>query len=279
MSDKVVVITGASAGIGAALARELGARGHRLALCARRLSELERVAHDAEQEGSPEAIAMVADVTHRNDVENVRDETLETFERIDVWINNAGRGISRSVLDLTDDDVDEMMALNLKSALYGMQAIVPYFIERDAGHLINVSSFLGRVPLTATRSAYNAAKAALNALTANLRMELRSTHPNVHVSLVMPGVVTTEFAKNAIDGQPLHPAALTNAQTPEEVAGQIADLIDSPRAELLTNKTQHGVAERYYADVDAFETQMARNWFAVSPAGQPSNDTSADPPA
>jgi len=258
MSEKVVVITGASAGIGAALARELGRRGHRLVLCARRLPALERVTREAEDQGSPECVALVADVTHRNDVENVRDEAVDTFGRVDVWVNNAGRGISRSVLDLTDDDIDTIMAINVKSALYGMQTIVPYFIEQGSGHLINISSFLGRVPLAPMRSAYNGAKAALNALTANLRMELRKQHPDVHVSLVMPGVVTTEFARNALysGGLPLPPAALVHAQTAEQVAAQIADLIDDPKAELLTNPSQHGVAEQYYADVGAFESRL-----------------------
>jgi NAD(P)-dependent dehydrogenase (short-subunit alcohol dehydrogenase family) len=78
------------------------------------------------------------------------------------------------VLDLTDEDFDQMMVVNAKSALYGMQAIVPHFKERGAGHLINISSALGRVPFASYRSAYSAAKAALGSLTANLRMDLRA---------------------------------------------------------------------------------------------------------
>src|ERR687893_439014 len=73
----------------------------------------------------------------RAEVERLRDEALRAFGRVDVWINNAGRGISRPVLELTDQDVDEMMSVNVKSALYGMQAIVPHFQERGEGHLIN----------------------------------------------------------------------------------------------------------------------------------------------
>ena len=75
-------------------------------------------------------------VTQRADVERIRDEALRTFGHVDVWINNAGRGIGRQVLDLTDADFDEMMAVNAKSARYGMQAIVPHFKERGEGHLI-----------------------------------------------------------------------------------------------------------------------------------------------
>src|SRR4051794_4484886 len=111
---KTIVITGASAGIGAAIARRLGRDGHKLALAARRADLLQQIAH----ESAPDAIAVAADVTRREDVERLRDEALRAFGAVDVWINNAGRGISRSVLHLTDDDLDEMMRVNVKSALY-----------------------------------------------------------------------------------------------------------------------------------------------------------------
>lgn len=148
---------------------------------------------------------------------------------------------------------------SVKSALYGMQAVVPHFQQRGSGHLINVSSFLGRVPLVPIRSAYNAAKAALNALTANLRVDLKAEHPGIHVSLVMPGVVTTEFARNALgssSGSAYRPPAnVANAQTPEEVAAVIARLIEHPQAEVFTNPAQIPIARRYYEDVAAFEEQ------------------------
>src|SRR5256885_3689783 len=81
-----------------------------------------------------------------------------------------------------------MIDVNVKSALYGMQAIAPYFQQRGRGHIVNISSFLGRVPVAPPRSAYSAAKAALNSLTANVRVDLQQTHPGIHVSLVMPGL-------------------------------------------------------------------------------------------
>src|SRR5450759_1568968 len=187
---KTIVITGASGGIGAALARHLSPGGHHLVLAARRRDELNAVAKETN------GLAVVADVTQRADVNRLRDEALGAFGSVDVLINNAGRGISRSTLELTDEDFDDMMSVNVKAALYGAQAIVPHFIERGRGHLINISSFLGRVPMATHRSAYNAAKAALNALTANLRVDLRRQNPAIHVSLVMPGLVTTDFARN-----------------------------------------------------------------------------------
>jgi len=177
---------------------------------------------------------------------------------VDVWINNAGRGITRKVLDLTDEDFDEMMAVNVKSALYGMQAIVPHFQERGQGHLINVSSMLGRIPSATFRSVYSASKSALNSLTANLRMDLRAEYPNIHVSLVMPGMVSTDFSAHALHA-PEGAAALPTAQTAEEVAAVIIDLIDHPRSEVYTNPDiQAEQVKRYYSDVSAFEENLGR---------------------
>jgi NADP-dependent 3-hydroxy acid dehydrogenase YdfG len=265
MDSKVVVVTGASGGIGAALARRLGRDGHALVLAARREAELRAVANDT----GAEALAVPTDVTRRGEVERLRDEALGRFGRVDVWVNNAGRGINRPVLELTDDDVDEMMLVNVKSALYGMQAIAPHFMERGAGHLINVSSFLGRVPLATQRSAYNAAKAALNALTANLRMDLRATHLGVRVSLVMPGLVRTEFAENALGGAGAPapaPAGPMQPQTAEEVADAIAGVIANPVAELFTNPVSPGMARRYHEDVGAFEEAIAARSAVPSPS-------------
>jgi short-subunit dehydrogenase len=249
-STKVVVVTGASSGIGAALARALAGAGHTLVLAARREAELARLA----EELAAESLVVPTDVTARAQVERLRDRALERFGRVDVWVNNAGRGITRPVMELTDDDVDEMIAVNVKSALYGMQAIVPHFVERGTGHLVNVSSFLGRVPLATPRSAYSAAKAALNTLTANLRVDLRG-HPGVHVSLVMPGMVSTGFAASALGGTvaPSPGAAPMGVQTAEEVAAAIARVIEYPIAEIYTNPASEAIARRYYEDVGAFE--------------------------
>jgi NAD(P)-dependent dehydrogenase (short-subunit alcohol dehydrogenase family) len=134
-----------------------------------------------------------------------------------------------------------------------------------------VSSFLGRVPLATVRSAYSAAKAALNSLTANLRTDLRATHPDIHVSLVMPGMVTTEFARNALGTQSATGTAPTSGvpagpppnspmriQTAEEVAAIIARLIEQPVPEIYTNPASPELVRRYYSDVAAFEVESAR---------------------
>jgi short-subunit dehydrogenase len=248
---KHIVITGASGGIGAALAVQLAAAGHRLALAARRGQELQDVARRA---GG--ALAVQTDVTRRADVERLRDTAVAELGQVDVWVNNAGRGITKPVLELTDDEFDDMMAVNVKSALYGMQAIVPHFVARGSGHIVNVSSFLSRVPFATFRSGYNAAKAALNALTANARVDLARTNPGIHVTLVMPGLVSTDFQRNARGGTPPLPPS-TPSQTADEVAAAIVAAIDHPIAELYTNPQQAAVALEYFKDVGAFEQAAA----------------------
>lgn len=254
MESKVVVITGASGGIGAALARELGKAGHTIALAARREEELRRVS----KEITGPTIAVVCDVRHRGDLEHLRDAVLNEFGGIDVWINNAGRGISRRVLELNDDEFDEIIDINLKSALYGMQTIIPYFQTRRKGHLINISSFLGRVPFITFRSIYSAAKAALNVLTTNLRVDLATEYPDIHISLVMPGVVKTDFSKNALGGIPqsIPGRGIMQPQTAEEAAAAIATLLDNPRPELYTNPALEEIARQYSLDKISFEEKL-----------------------
>lgn len=252
MREKVVVVTGASSGIGAALAVEVGKQGGRPVLAARRERELSEVAAGCGRD----ALAVVADVTRRDHVARIVSATLERFGQLDVWVNNAGRGITRPVAELSDDDFDEMMRINVKSALYGMQAVLPHFRERRRGHIINVSSLLGRVPFVAVRSAYSAAKHALNALTANLRMDLGAQYPDIFVSTVIAGPVATDFGLSALGGG-VDSRTLPFAQSPEEVAAVIAALIEKPRADVYTRPQYQATVAGYYQaeDMAAVEAQ------------------------
>lgn len=248
MNDKVVIITGASSGIGAALASEVARRGGKVVLAARREHELVEVAAAI----GAAAIAVPADVTKRADHERLRDAALAKFGRVDVLVANAGRGISRLPSQLTDADLDDMIATNLKSVLYGVQALLPHFRERKAGHVIAVSSMLGRIPFTPIRSAYSAAKSALNSLMGSLRLELRDA--GIHVTTVLPGVVATDFGTNALHGG-LDSRSLPGAQPVAEVAAVIADAIATPRAEVYTRPQMKDMMLGYYADVDAAESK------------------------
>jgi len=250
MKDKVIVITGASSGIGASLAELVGGKGARTVLLARREKELRDVASRSGKDTLP----LVTDVTRREDVKKAVDAAIARFGGIDVWVNNAGQGITRPVSELTDEDFDDMMLINVKSALYCMQAVLPHFKERGRGHIINISSMLGRVPFAVVRSAYSAAKHALNSLTANLRMELRASHPGIAVSTVLPGVVATDFGNKARYGGP-DSRKFPGAQSVEEVAAVIADVIENPRADVYTVPAGRQLVASYYAAEDMGERE------------------------
>lgn len=245
MKDRVIVITGASAGIGAAVAEVVARKGARPVLVARRSEELNAVAAKC----GANALAVVADVTKRDDMKRVLDAAIARFGHVDAWVNNAGRGISRQVSELTDDDVDAMILVNVKSVLYGMQTALTHFKERRRGHIVNVSSMLGRVPFASIRSAYAASKAAMNSLTANLRMELRAAWPDIHVSNVHPGVVATDFGLNALHGG-FDSRKFPGAQSAEEVAEVIAGVIEKPLADVYTRPGVRPMVAGYYGAED-----------------------------
>jgi NADP-dependent 3-hydroxy acid dehydrogenase YdfG len=244
MRDKVVVITGASAGIGAATAELLARQGASVVLVARRKDARQDVASRC----GKKSLVIAADVTKRDEVRRVVNESVARFGHIDVWINNVGQGITRAPSALTDEDIDDVMRLNVKTALYGMQEVLPHFKSRNAGQIINVSSLLGRMPFAVIRSAYSGAKHFLNALTAMMRSEVQQTHPGIQITLVSPGVVRTDFGKNAFHGGP-DSRQLPDSQSAEEVAEVIAGVIESRAADVYTRPGARERIAGYYASV------------------------------
>lgn len=242
MQNTVIVITGASSGIGAAAAERLARDGSSLALIARREDALAAVCERC----GPRALAIVGDMTSRADVQRAVSTALTHFGRIDVWINNVGQGITRQPSELTDEDIDEMVRVNVKSALYGMQEVLPHFKQRGRGQVINVSSMLGRIPFATFRSAYNGSKHFLNALTANFRDEVKSTHPDIQFSLVSPGVVFTEFGLRARHGG-VDSRTLPQGQTPEAVAEVIAGVVQSRKPDVYTRQGARQMVLDYFS--------------------------------
>ena len=173
---------------------------------------------------------IVADMTRRDDVRRTVDETIASCGRVDVWVNHVGEGITRPPSQLTDDDVD--------------------FKARGAGHVINITSMLGRIPLAIIRSAYNGAKHFLNALTVNFRTEVQATHPGIQFTLVSPGVVRTEFGKNARHGGP-DSRELPDSPSAEEVAAVIAGAIESRTPDVYTRARAHGRVVEYFTSLGA----------------------------
>ena len=238
-------------------AEHLAKQGARVVLAARRAEKLGEV---VERIGADRAFAVATDVTKRPDIERLRDEAIKKFGAIDVWVANAGRGISRMVSELTDEDLDEMISINVKSVVYGIQAALPHWKERGHGQIIAISSGLSRFPWAPQRSAYGAAKAAVNMLIANLRMELaQQGHTGIHATTVLPGVVATAFGVNSRHGG-VDNAQLPGAQPPEEVAAIIARVIEQPVAEAYTRPEMLGLAAKYFAaeDMSAIEAGFVR---------------------
>ncbi len=215
----VVVIGGASAGLGRGIALNLashphaktGARFH-LVLLARREAELQAVVDECNKaSGGNTASYFVADLTSRDETFAAADFALKTFGRIDVWINNAGRSIYKHTLDLTPQDIENMMSVNVYSALYGTQAAVKAFTDHKiGGQIIMVSSALPRFPAMFPQgAAYGASKAFLNAITDTLRVDLKANEAtkDVVVTLFSPGAIDTDFGKNSGFGDLANPYA------------------------------------------------------------------------
>jgi short-subunit dehydrogenase len=264
LAGKTVVITGGSSGIGRSLAKLVVSKGGKAILAARNEDKL---AEALKEIGVPNSsFAVRCDVTKREDHKKLLQTAVERFGAVDVYVNNAGVGMSRPVLELTNDDFDSMMNLNCKSVLYGMQVCLPYFKENRKGHVINVSSLLSRLPHTASmRSMYSASKAAMNSLTCNARGDLRAegfTANEIQVSLFIPGVVATDFGLNAVHGGPDN-RKFPWAQPVDEVAEAIADLMINRQPEVYSRSSYKKLVVDYYSAEDASVIESA------PPFGQP----------
>ncbi|MBC3840767.1 SDR family oxidoreductase [Streptacidiphilus sp. 4-A2] len=191
MTKPLIVITGASSGIGAATARLLSAQGHPLLLLARRLEQLEELA-------LPHTLCRKVDVTDRAAVEEAVREGEERFGPADAIVNNAGVMLLGRIADQPVDEWDRMVDLNVKGVLYGTRALLPGMIARGRGTIINVSSVAGRKTYP-NHAAYVATKFAVHALSENLREEIAAT--GVRVVTIAPGAVETELLSHTSDEQ------------------------------------------------------------------------------
>lgn len=249
LGGKVAVITGASSGIGAALARLLAAEGTRLVLAARRLEKLQEVVASIGPGGH---LAVRCDVTVKTEAEELIHRTARECGRIDFLINNAGRGHFASVEDTTDEVIGHMFAVNVYSLWYTTRPALRYMKRQQSGHIINIASMAGKLGYP-YNSAYVAAKHACVGFTHALRQELTET--GIHASVVCPGGVLTDWASlteggsmlpmfsesgpiikriAAERGMSLPP--IEGVQPPERVAEKIVECMRHPVAEVYTHK-------------------------------------------
>jgi short-subunit dehydrogenase len=196
LSGKIAVITGASMGIGEALARLFVDEGATVVLTSR---DLARVEAARARIGHPErTLALACDVRNREEIDRVLSLTVHNFGRVDIWVNNAGHGMNDSVEMMDRDAYRRMFDTNLFGTIEGMQAAIPAMKRQGGGTIINISSVAGHIPLPFA-AAYSATKFAMNAIGKGARVELLGT--GVHVLTVCPGYIATNFDVNKTPGR------------------------------------------------------------------------------
>lgn len=228
LKGRVAVITGASSGIGLACARHLAQHGAAVVLGARRTDRLDAAVAEIRTAGG-RAEAVTADVTVEADVVGMTDVARERFGALDIMICNAGFGFYGLVEDTPADVMQRMMDVNFMGTFYGARAALPIFRSQGRGHLILVSSIVGRRGI-AQMSGYSATKAAQVGFAESLRAEVAGS--DIHVSVVFPISTTTEF-RSAMDRDYGHSVSgLGPKQTADDVARAVVRCIERPRPEV-----------------------------------------------
>jgi len=227
---RAIAVTGASAGIGRATALRLGRNGDAVVICARRSDKLHAVADDIRKAGG-QAVPIVADVTRVDDMDRLIAAAVDRFGRLDVIVCNAGFGIAGTIDDVTPEQMRELMDINYMGTFYAARAAMPVFRRQRAGHVIIVSSIVGKrgVPYM---GAYAATKFAQVGLAECLRSEVVGS--NIHVSIVYPVSTETEFFEVMSQRTGM---LVTRAAGPRQDAPAVADAIvraiDRPRPEVF----------------------------------------------
>ncbi|MGI0001257.1 MAG: SDR family oxidoreductase [Nitrososphaeraceae archaeon] len=226
--NKVVIVTGASSGIGYATALELSKAGAKVAAGARRVEKLETLKNEVQKYGG-EIIVKKLDVTKKEDCDSFINLVTKTWNHIDILINNAGIMPLSFFKNLKISEWEEMIDVNLKGVLFCTAAVIPYMITKKSGHIVNISSVAGRIIFPAG-SVYCATKHAVTAFSEGLRQELSQRY-NIKVTCIEPGVVSTELP-NTITDKSLESFVESVKEMEsikaEDIANAIIYSIDSP---------------------------------------------------
>lgn len=231
MLDKVVIIMGASSGIGAATAKLLADQGAKVTIAARRMARLTDI-----QAANPNSdiLAVAADVTKMADVQNVVDQTVAKFGRVDVLFNNAGIMPVNNLDQRAHEEWQNMMDINVKGVLNGIAAVLPTMKQQKSGHVITTSSVLGYEVLPGY-AAYSGTKYAVRAIMEGLRQEEHKN--NIKTTVIAPGSVKTELfdsinndaVRNGLKTAMEQPGSEMMGLEPEEIAQAVAFVIDTPK--------------------------------------------------
>ncbi len=235
VNGKVVLITGASEGIGAAAARLLAGRGAKVAVAARSIDKLNEVAGELD-----DSFAVRVDMTQPASITAMVEAVVENYGRIDVLVNNAGRALRARVADVSVADFQSIVDLNVYGPLLAMQAVIPHMRKQGGGSIVNVSSNVSKMAIP-TIGAYAATKYALNGLTLTARGELADD--DIIVTVMHPGQTATIFGKNATvdacmaSAPPPSGGSNTSPDTAEDVAKRILEaIVNGPAEQYMTQR-------------------------------------------
>ena len=244
-----ILVTGASSGIGASLAPMLAERGARVGIVARRKDRLEEVLEQCRQH-QPDCRMWVADLDDVEGAERLALEAWDAFDGLDVLVNNAAIPKRRRVQDLSVEELDRTMRVNFTAPVRMTMALLPRWLERDAGMVVNVSSLGGRLGIV-HEAAYCASKFALCGWSESMALDL--WHTNVQVRLIIPGPIDTEIWEVPGDEEPVYKGELF---PPEVVAEGIVEAIEGDKLEYYLPDMK-AIAEFKTSDIDTFLAGVA----------------------
>ena len=228
IKDKVVIVTGASSGIGYATALALAKAGAKVAIGARRTEKLTQLENEINNSGG-QAFSQKLDVTKKSDCDSFVKSVVEKWGGVDILVNNAGLMPLSFIKNLKIDEWDQMIDVNIKGVLYCTAAVIPHMLEKKSGHIVNISSVAGRIVFP-SGSVYCATKHAVTALSEGLRQEF-STRKNIRVTCIEPGVVSTELT-NTITDESLkdfvEKAKTMESLSAQDIADAIVYAVDAP---------------------------------------------------
>lgn len=255
LTGKIAVVTGASMGIGEAIAKIFVEHEAAVVLLSRDSGRAEAARMRIGR--TDQTLALACDVRNREEIDRTIGLTMHHFQRIDIWVNNAGRGLLDSVATVRRSDYQETFETNLFATLEAMQAVIPIMRQQAAGSIINISSVAGHIPLP-FHAIYSATKFAMNAIGKAARVELAGT--GIHVLTVCPGYVRTDFGRNAIRGQEqkvVRPASARGIPA-ERVAHAVLHGYLKRKREVIVPWTMHPVVKLYQLFPGLVEWSMSK---------------------